>query len=128
MAILLKIRWEIKAGREREFRQHQETLCALMRAGHPGVVCYHVDYPSAALSEWTEIYANNEVFKAHLANPKGQSPLQALIGLCDDIVCRCWGDPDARSKELLADFEAVYEDTAKDAYVLHPHADAKSRV
>ncbi|HTT07005.1 MAG TPA: hypothetical protein VMF64_17130 [Steroidobacteraceae bacterium] len=128
MAILLKIRWEIKSGREHEFRENQEKLCALMRAEHPGVICYHVDYPSAALSEWTEIYANNEVFKAHLANQKGQAPLQTLITLCDDIVCRCWGDPDAQSKGLLADFEAVYEDTAKAAYVLHPQADARSRV
>ena len=128
MAILLKIRWEIKSGREQEFRENQEKLCALMRAEHPGVICYHVDYPSVALSEWTEIYANNEVFKAHLANHKGQAPLQTLITLCDDIVCRCWGDPDAQSKELLADFDAVYEDTAQAAYVLHPHADVKSRV
>ncbi|HEX4051130.1 MAG TPA: hypothetical protein VHY19_09650 [Steroidobacteraceae bacterium] len=128
MAILLKIRWEIKAGREREFRENQERLCAVMRAEHPGVVCYHVDYPSAALSEWTEIYANNDVFKAHLANSKGQGPLQALVGLCDDIVCRCWGDPDAQSKELLVGFDAVYEDTAEAAYVLHPQADAKSKV
>lgn len=128
MAILLKIRWEIKPGREREFRENQERLCAVMRADHPGVLCYHVDYPSAALSEWTEIYANNEVFKAHLANRKGQQPLQALITLCDDIVCRCWGDPDAQSKELLGDFAAVYEDTAEAAYVLHPRADPRSKV
>jgi len=128
MAILLKIRWEIKAGREREFRDNQEKLCAVMRADHPGVICYHVDYPSASLSEWTEIYANNEVFKAHLANPKGQGPLQTLITLCDDIVCRCWGEADAESRELLADFGTVYEDTARNAYALHPHADARSKV
>lgn len=128
MAILLKIRWEIKAGREREFRDNQEKLCAVMRADHPGVICYHVDYSSAALSEWTELYANNEAFKAHLANPKGQAPLQTLVTLCDDIVCRCWGDPDAQSKELLADFGAVYEDTAEAAYVLHPQADPRSKV
>ncbi len=128
MAILLKIRWEIKAGREREFRENQEQLCAVMRAEHPGVICYHVDYPSAALSEWTEIYANNAVFAAHLANPKGERPLATLISLCDDIVCRCWGDPDERSKQLLADFGAVYEDTAEPAYVLHPHADPRSKL
>lgn len=127
MAILLKIRWEIKPGREREFRANQEQLCAVMRAEHPGVICYHVDYPSAALSEWTEIYANNDVFKAHLANRKGRPALETLITLCDDIVCRCWGDPDAQSKELLADFDTVYEATAESAYVLHPQADPKSR-
>lgn len=128
MAILLKIRWEIKAGREREFREQQQQLCAVMRADHPGVICYHVDYPSAALSEWTELYASNEVFIAHLANRKGQQPLQTLVTLCDDIACRCWGDPDERSRELLADFGAVYQDTAEAAYVLHPHADPRSRV
>lgn len=126
MAILLKIRWEIKLGREREFRENQEKLCAVMRADHPGVICYHVDYPSSVLSEWTEL--NNEVFKAHLANPKGQGPLQTLVTPCDDIGCRCWGEPDRESKELLADFGAIYEDTAEGAYVLHPKADARSKV
>jgi len=81
-------RW---AGDERRTWDFNTWWIALprRRAEHPGVICYHVDYPSTALSEWTEIYANNEVFAAHLANPKGQRPLQTLITLCDDIACRC---------------------------------------
>ena len=33
---------------------------------HPGVICYHVDYPSEGVSQWTEIYATDEAF----ANPQ----------------------------------------------------------
>lgn len=128
MAIMLKIRWEIKAGREHEFRASQERLCAIMRADHPGVICYHADYPSAAISDWTEIYASNEVFKAHLENRKAKEPLATLISVCDDVTCRCWGDPDTQSKRLLSDFAPVYCETAQESFVLHPKADRTSKV
>ena len=75
MSIMLKIRWDIAAGRENDFRENQQRLCTVMRDDHPGVVCYHVDYPAPGVSEWVEIYANDAVFKAHLANEKGKGPL-----------------------------------------------------
>ena len=93
MAFMLKIRWDIKMGRGEDFRTNQEALCTVMLE-HPGVICYHVDYPAERVSEWTEIYATNEAFKAHLANEKGKEPLGTLIDACDSIDCRCWGDPD----------------------------------
>ena len=71
MAIMLKIRWDITEGREDEFRTNQGKLCSVMSEDHPGVICYHVDYPAAGVSEWVEIYANDSVFKAHLANERG---------------------------------------------------------
>ena len=91
MPIMLKIRWEIAEGRENDFRQNQQKLCAVMHDDHPGVICYHVDYPSPGVSEWVEIYANDDVFKAHLANEKGKGPLTTLVGACAKITCRCWG-------------------------------------
>src|SRR3974377_2454536 len=97
MAILLKIRWQIKRDLEREFHQNQERLCTVMSGDHPGVICYHVDYPEPLVSEWTEIYSNDAVFKAHLDNPKGHGPLGKLIEACDRIACRCWGDTRAAS-------------------------------
>jgi len=126
MAIMLKIRWDIKQGREREFRQNQETLCAVMSADHPGVICYHVDYPASGVSEWTEIYASNAVFKAHLDDPKGEAPLAALVETCARIICKCWGDADAASRKLLEGFGTTYHETAKAAFVLHPRADRAS--
>jgi quinol monooxygenase YgiN len=80
MPILLKIRWDIAEGREPEFRDNQKKLCAVMRADHPGVICYHVDYPAPNVSEWTEIYANDDAFRAHLANERGKAPLAAVSG------------------------------------------------
>lgn len=127
MPFMLKIQWDLKDGREADFKTNQEKLCAVMR-DHPGVICYHVDYPSQSVSQWTEIYATNEAFKAHLANEKGKEPLGACIDASAKITCRCWGDPDAGSKEILAGFGATYHETAKNAFVLNPRADKDSLV
>ena len=127
MPIMLKIQWDIKQGREADFRANQEALCAVMQE-HPGVICYHVDYPSDGVSQWTEIYANNDAFRAHLANEKGQAPLGAVIDATETITCRCWGDPDDASKEILAGFGATYEDTAEPSFIVHPRADRDSLV
>ena len=128
MSIMLKIRWEIAEGREPEFRKNQQQLCTVMRDDHPGVICYHVDYPARGVSEWVEIYANDAVFKAHLANEKGKAPLAAVIGACAKITCRCWGDPDAESREILAGFGTTYQETAAASFALHPRADRASKL
>lgn len=128
MPFMLKIQWNLKKGREADFRANQETLCQVMSDDHPGVICYHVDYPSEDISQWTEIYATNEAFKAHLANEKGKAPLSACIDASAKIICRCWGDPDNESREILAGFGATYEETAKNAFVLNPRADKDSLV
>jgi quinol monooxygenase YgiN len=128
MAIMLKIRWDIKKGQEQGFRENQKKLCAVMSAEHPGVICYHADYPAPGVSEWTEIYANDSVFKAHLDNPKGKEPLAKIIAACDKITCRCWGDADAGSKKILAGFGATYHDTADASFLLNPKADRNSQV
>jgi quinol monooxygenase YgiN len=126
MPFMLKLQWNIKAGRETDFRTNQETLCAVMLE-HPGVITYHADYPSPGVSQWTEIYANDEAFAAHLANETGKAPLGALIDACGSITCRCWGNPSAASKDILAGFGATYHETAKGAFVLNPKADKDSR-
>ena len=127
MAFMLKIRWSIKSGRQAEFEANQEKLCAVMLE-HPGVICYHVDYPSPGVSEWTEIYATDESFAAHLANDKGKEPLGTLVEACDTIKCQCWGRPNAASKKALAGFGATYETTGKNAFALNPRADKGSLV
>jgi len=127
MAFMLKLQWDIKSGREDDFRENQETLCSVMLE-HPGVICYHVDYPSPGVSQWTEVYATDEAFVAHLANEKGKGPLGTLIELCDKITCRCWGDPDAKSREMLAGFGTTYHESGKNSFVLNPRADKDSLV
>lgn len=127
MPFMLKIRWDIKDGQEADFRSNQETLCAVMH-DHPGVITYHADYPSDGVSEWTEIYATDEAFAAHLENEAGKAPLGAIIEACDTITCRCWGDPSDVSKEILAGFGATYHDTATNSFVLNPKADKDSLV
>jgi hypothetical protein len=115
------------SNRPADFRANQEALCEVMLE-HPGVICYHVDYPSERVSQWVEIYANDEVFTAHLANEKGKGPLGTIIEACDNITCQCWGNPNAASKEILAGFGATYHETAKNAFVLNPSADKDSRI
>jgi hypothetical protein len=127
MPFMLKIQWDIKAGREADFRANQEVLCKVM-LDHPGVICYHADYPSPRVSQWTEIYATDEAFAAHLANPAGKGPLGTIVGACDKITCQCRGNPSAGSKEILAGFGATYHETAKNAFVLNPRADKDSRI
>ncbi|MBK5102786.1 MAG: hypothetical protein MUP61_06820 [Burkholderiales bacterium] len=127
MAFMLKIQWDIKSGKEADFKANQEKLCKVMLE-HPGVICYHVDYPSNKVSQWVEIYATNEAFAAHLANEKGKEPLGALIGACDKITCQCWGDPNAGSKEILKGFGATYHQTGANAFVLNAKADKDSLV
>ena len=127
MAFMLKIQWDIKSGSEDDFRVNQETLCAVMLE-HPGVICYHVNYPSRKVSEWVEIYATDEAFAAHLANEKGKAPLGALIEACDSITCQCWGDPSDGSKEILKGFGTTYHQMADSAFVLNLNADKDSLV
>lgn len=127
MSFMLKIQWDIKAGAEADFKRNQEALCKVMLE-HPGVICYHVEYTSPRVSVWTEVYANDEAFAAHLANPKGKGPLGAVIEACDKITCRCFGVPNAANKEVLAGFGATYEKTAEGSFALHPKADRDSKV
>ncbi|MCA1710044.1 MAG: hypothetical protein LC808_44870, partial [Actinobacteria bacterium] len=85
---------------------------------HPGVISYYAEYPSPGVSEWTEIYATDAAFKAHLDNEKGKAPLGAIIEDCDKITCRCFGDPNDVSREILAGFGTTYHETASQAFVL----------
>lgn len=128
MAFMLKLRWNIADGRTDAFRSNQAALCKVMHDDHPGVICYHVDYPEQNVSEWVEIYANDEAFRAHLANDAGKAPLAAVIAACDSIECRCFGDPDTDSREILKGFSATYSETAPNAFALNPRADRTSLV
>lgn len=49
--------------------------------------------------------------RAHLDTSKAQGPLGRLIEASERITCRCWGDPNAESRRLLADFEPTFHDT-----------------
>ena len=125
MPFMLKIQWDIKSGSEADFQLNQERLCEVMLE-HPGVICYHVNYPTDRVSQWVEIYATDEAFAAHLANEKGKASLGALIEACDKITCQCWGDPGPSSKEVLVGFDATYHASGENAFVLNPVADKDS--
>lgn len=127
MSILLKLQWDIAQGREADFHANQEALCSVMH-DHPGVISYHAEYPSPRVSRWTEVFANDDAFEAHLANKRGQEPLSALIADCDHISCECWGTPSESTKKVLANFGATYHDTAANSFVLNPRADRESLV
>ena len=125
MSFMLKLKWDIKKGHEAEFKANQEALCKVMLE-HPGVISYHAEYPEPGVSKWTEVYATDDAFVAHLANEKGKAPLGALVEACDKITCQCWGEPNAKSREILAGFGTTYHDTARNAFVLNPQADRNS--
>ena len=127
MPFMLKIQWDIKNGSEAAFRANQEKLCKVMH-DHPGVICYHVDFPSNGVSQWVEIYATDEAFASHLEDERGKQPLGAVIDACTKITCQCWGDPNTASKEILKSFGTTYHATAENAFVLNPNADKDSLV
>ena len=127
MAFMLKIRWDIAPGKTADFRAHQQALCQVMLE-HPGVITYHAEYPEDSVSEWTEIYANDDAFRAHLENPKGKAPLAGVVAACDKITTRCFGNPGEASRASLAGFGTTYHDTAPEAFVLNPRADKDSPV
>ena len=127
VAFMLKIRWDIKEGQEPEFRANQEALCKVM-LDHPGVIAYHAEYPAPGVSEWTEIYATDSAFIAHLDNEKGKVPLGTIVEACDKVTCRCFGDPTDESKETLAAFGTTYHESASNSFVLNPLADRDSAV
>ena len=127
MPFMLKIQWDIKNGSEAAFRANQEKLCKVMH-DHPGVICYHVDFPSNGVSQWVEIYATDEAFASHLEDERGKQPLGAVIDACTKITCQCWGDPNTASKEILKGFGTTYHATAENAFVLNPKADKDSLV
>ena len=112
MPFMLKIQWDIKAGREADFRDNQAALCKVMLE-HPGVICYHVDYPSQRVSQWTEIYATDEAFAAHLANDKGKGPLATVIDACDKITCQMPGEPKRRLQRAPRRF---WDDVPRDGH------------
>ena len=93
---------------------------------HPGVICYHADYPAPGVSEWVEIYATDEAFAAHLENEKGKERLNAIVGACSNITCRCWGNPSEDSKKILAGFGASYEESATNSFAVNPGTDKNS--
>ena len=64
MAFMLKIQWDIKGGSEADFKANQEKLCKVMLE-HPGVICYHVDYPSKV--DRSAAYAGRYVAKNIIA-------------------------------------------------------------
>ena len=127
MAFLLKVRWEIKPGMQNQFSQSEKALAEVM-LNHPGVICYHADHPKPELSEWVEIYANDDTFASHLDDPAASEPLGELINCCSKVSCRCWGDPKPASKERLKAFATEYQRTGKGSFVLNPNADPASPI
>ena len=91
---------------------------------HPGVICYHAYYPSQRVSQWTEIYATDKAFAAHLANDKGKGPLATVIDACDKITCQCWGNG-VQADEVIASMQVAMlaglsYTTLRDAILTHP--------
>jgi hypothetical protein len=125
MPILLKLKWIFKEGKRDKFVENQGALMKAMQ-DLPGVIVYHADYPEGEnCSEWMELYADDEVFVAHVAYEKGKEPLGMCIGASEKIECRCWGNPNEESKKILAGFGCTYHESGENSIVLNPdHAKA----
>jgi hypothetical protein len=67
-------------------------------------------------------------YLTQLANERGAGPLGAIIEAPETITCQCFGEPDDESREILAGFGTVYNETAAHSFVLNPRADRVSLV
>ena len=119
--------WEIKPDMQNQFCESADVLAGAM-LNHPGGLCYYANYREPNLSEWIEIYANDETFASHLDDPAGSKPLGELINCCNKVSCLCSGDPNPASKQRLKAFAAKYQSTGKGSFVLNPNADPRSRL
>ena len=93
---------------------------------HPGVIAYHAEYPAEAVSDDRDLRHRRRLPGASRQSAKGKAPLGAVVAACAKITCRCFGDPDPASREILKGFGTTYHDTAPEAFVLHPRADRDS--
>ena len=99
---------------QNQFCESADVLTGVM-LNHAGVLCYHADYPEPNLSEWMEIYANDDTF-ASTSMTLQPASLSELINYCSKVSCRCWGDQLQRTSQGLA---AEYQSTGKGAFVLN---------
>jgi quinol monooxygenase YgiN len=120
MPMMIKLKFTFKEGKREEFVENQGALMKITQE-YAGVIVFHADYPEGEnYSEFTWVYADDEVFVAHLANEKGKEPLGKLVGASEKIECRCWGNPNEQSKTLLAGFGSTYHESGENSIVLNP--------
>eukprot|EP00899_Mesostigma_viride_P015326 jgi/Mesvir1/23795/Mv10609-RA.2 len=115
-------------GKEEQCAQGFKDLAAIMAKDHPGVIMYAMK----RVFNFIELYANNETFVAHLANPKAADPLARVKaslepeGSMGPVWYLADGPISEDSKKLLAQFGAVKEELADGTFLLNPKADPKS--
>ena len=128
MSFMLKIQWDIKAGHELGFRTNQKALCKVMLE-HPGVICYHVDYPSERVSQWTESMQLTRRSQRTLPTKRARILWGTLLRRATRSPVNAVGiQTPGPGREILVGFATTYHETARDAFVLHPRADRESRV
>jgi len=121
MAFMLKMRSSIKPGRRADYEKAAGQMCAAMQ-DYPGVICYHIDYPSELIAEWTEIYADDAVFRQHFKHPQALAAVPDLMDAgAGDTVCRCWGELNEASRAILDKHGTIYCDTGPGSFVLNQH-------
>ena len=127
MAFMLKIRWNIAPGKRAAFRAAQQTLCTVM-LDHPGVITYHADYPAEASATGPRSTPPTPPSAPTSTTPPARPRSAPSSPPATASSCRCFGDPDPASREILKGFGTTYHPTAENAFVLNPRADRTSQV
>ena len=103
---LLLARIHVKPGCVEEYLELARITDAAVQASEPGMIHHTFDQdpgdPQAFV--WSEVYANDAAFSAHVANPPVQHYLQKHAELGDGFSIEVYGTVSAECRELMESF------------------------
>ena len=103
---LLLARINVKPGCVEEYLELARVTDAAVQASEPGMIHHTFDQdpddPQAFV--WSEVYANDAAFSAHVANPPVQHYLQKHAELGDGFSIEVYGTVSAECRELMESF------------------------
>ena len=103
---LLLARIHVKPDCVEEYLELARVTDAAVQASEPGMIHHTFDQdpgdPQAFV--WSEVYANDAAFSAHVANPPVQHYLQKHAELGDGFSIEVYGTVSAECRELMESF------------------------
>ena len=103
---LLLARIHVKPGCVEEYLELARITDAAVQASEPGMIHHTFDQdpgdPQAFV--WSEVYANDAAFSAHVANPPVQHYLQKHAELADGFSIEVYGTVSAECRQLMESF------------------------
>ena len=103
---ILLARIHVKPGCVDQYLELARATDEAVQASEPGMIhhTFDQDPDDAQAFVWSEVYANDEAFSAHVSNPPVQDYLQKHAELGDDFSVEVYGTVGAECKKLMESF------------------------